>query len=60
MPAVTCDARHLDARRLELAAVGGEQFEQAVLDDDRKAEGDQQRRQKIVAERAVEQPRCSA
>ena len=30
-------------------------LEQAVLDDDREAEGDEQRRQEVVAERAVEQ-----
>ena len=41
-----------------LSAVKSSQ--QPVLDDDREAERHQQRRQKIVAQRAVEQPRCSA
>jgi hypothetical protein len=36
------------------ARVGREQFEQQVLDDDRQAEGDDQRRQRVFAERAVE------
>ncbi len=43
------DAVDLDRAGLEPAAVGGEQFQQPVLDDDRKAEGHQQRRQQIVA-----------
>ena len=46
---------HFDGAGLELAAVGGEQLQQAVLDDDGEAEGHQQRRQQIVAQRAVEQ-----
>ena len=55
-PAAEIEARDLDGAGLELAAVGGEQLQQRVLDDDREAEGDEQRRQQIVAERAVEQP----
>ena len=39
----------------DAAAVGGKAFEQAVLDDDRQAESDEQRRQDILAERPVEQ-----
>ena len=38
----------------ELAAVGGESFEQAVLDEDREPEGDEERRQDVLAERAVQ------
>ena len=45
----------LDGAGGEALAVGGEGFEQAVLDDDGKAEGDEQRRQDIAAERAVEE-----
>ena len=45
----------LDGAGLQFAAIGGEQFQQAVLDDDRQAEGHQKRWQQVVAERAVEQ-----
>ena len=48
-------ARDLDSAGLEPAAVGREQLQQPVLDDDGEAEGHQQRRQDVVAERAVEQ-----
>ncbi|MHC2485918.1 hypothetical protein ACVIKP_007773 [Rhizobium leguminosarum] len=44
-----------EAAGKDAAAIGGKTFEQAVLDDDRQAEGDEQRRQDILAERAVEQ-----
>ena len=47
-------ARHLDRPGIKPAAVMGEQDEQHVLDDDRQAEGHQQRRQ-LVAEREVQQ-----
>ena len=54
------EARDLDAAGLEAAAVGGEQLQQRVLDDDREPERHQQRRQQVVAERAVEQRRVAA
>ena len=54
-PATDGDALDLDGAGVELDAVGGEEFKQPVLDDDGEAEGHQQRRQEIVAERAVEQ-----
>ncbi len=38
----------------DAAAVGGKAFQQRVLDDDGQAEGDEQRRQDVVAQRAVE------
>ena len=53
-------ARDLDGTGLEPAAVGGEQLEQRVLNDDGEPEGHQQRRQHVVAERAVEQRRAGA
>ena len=59
-PAADGDACDLDRAGVELDAVGGEQLKQPVLDDDREAEGHQQRRQQIVAERAVEQRRAAA
>jgi hypothetical protein len=40
---------------LESAAVRREQLQQAVLDDDRQPEGDEQGRQQVLAQRAVEQ-----
>jgi hypothetical protein len=46
-----------DRAGLQPLAVGGEARKQPVLDDDRQAEGDQQRRQDVVADqRAVQQP----
>ena len=48
------DCRHLDRAGLQFDAVGGEQRQKPVLDDDREAEGHQKRRQQILAERAVE------
>ena len=45
----------LDGACAETLAVGREHLQQAVLDDDRQAEGDQQRRHDVPAERAVEQ-----
>ena len=47
--AAELEARDLDRPGLQLAAVGGEQLQQPVLDDDREAERDQQRRQQVVA-----------
>ncbi len=54
-PCAELEARDLDLAGLEPAAVGGEQLQQRVLDDDREPERHQQRRQQVVAERAVEQ-----
>ncbi len=48
-------AGHLDRARIESPAVGGEQLKQTVLDDDREAERNQQRRQKVIAQCAVEE-----
>ncbi len=45
----------LDGAGLEALAVGGEDLEQPVLDDDGEPEGDEKRRQDVPAERAVEQ-----
>ena len=49
------EARDLDRASVEPAAVGGEQLEQPVLNDDGEAEGDQERRQEIIAEGAIEE-----
>ena len=49
------EARHLDRAGVEPAAVRGEQLEQPVLNDDGEAEGDQERRQEIIAEGAIEE-----
>ena len=54
-PAPSASDAGLERAGLEAAAVGGEGLEQPVLDDDRQAEGDEQRRQDVAAERAVEQ-----
>ena len=59
-PSARRKARDLDRAGLQLAAVGGEQLQQAVLDDHRQAERHQQRRQQIVAERAVEHAAAAA
>jgi hypothetical protein len=52
-------AQRTERRRFErpaghAAAVGGGAFQQGVLDDDREAEGDEERRQDVLAERAVQ------
>ena len=57
MPPPSGSDAALERADLEPPAVGREGFEQPVLDDDRQAEGDQQRRQDVAAERAVEQER---
>lgn len=36
------------------AAIGGKRFEQAILEDDGDTESDEQRRQHVLAERAIE------
>ncbi len=59
-PAAKLEAGGLQRADLQLAAVGGEDLEQRVLDDDRQAEGDQQRRQDVAAERAVQQAALQA
>ena len=48
------DGRHFKRAGLQFDAVSGEHRKQSVLDDDREAEGHQERRQQIFAERAVE------
>ena len=48
------DARGLERAGLEPLRVGGEHLQQHVLDDDREAEGHQQRRQDVPAQRQVE------
>ena len=40
---------------MQLAAVGGEDFQQAVLDDDRQTKGHEQGRQQILAQRMIKQ-----
>ncbi|MCY1391038.1 hypothetical protein D9M71_58660 [compost metagenome] len=49
------DAGHFQVALGELPAVGAEELQQQVLQDDRQPEGHQQRRQDVVAEGAVEQ-----
>ena len=58
-PLAQRDARGLDAG-LDRARIGGEDLEQRVLDDDRESERDQQRRQEVAPERAVEHPASAA
>jgi hypothetical protein len=53
-------ARDLDGAGLEPATVGREQLQQRVLNNDGEAEGHQQRRKDVVAERAVEQARAGS
>ena len=47
-------ASGLERAGVELPAVGGEDLQQPVLQDHREAEGHQQRRQDVLAQRAVE------
>ena len=44
----------LERARADPPAVGGEHLEQRILDDDREPEGDEERRQDVLAEGAVE------
>jgi hypothetical protein len=52
--AAELDARGLEALRAEGARVRREDFQEEVLDDDREAEGHQQRREDVAPERAIQ------
>ena len=49
-------AGRFQPRYLKPPAVGTETFQQQILNDDRKAEGDQQRPQDVAAQRKIQQP----
>ena len=49
------DRRGLDRPGAQALAVGGEELQQPVLDDDRQTESHEQRRQQIAPERPVQQ-----
>ncbi len=48
------EGHYLEAAGVEFAAIGGEHLEEAVLEDHREAESDQQRRQDVFAEGVIE------